>query len=129
MFFNSFRLLGIVAIFWTLACQGNKISNNEEKATLAAGQRMYHALGCAACHGVKGNGLGDRSARLNPSPRDFRDKRAYKQGGTVAEIAQTLDTGIKGSPAMPQYSYLSLEERINIAKYVYFLQTNTNNSQ
>ena len=108
-------------VFILISCQTN---NRKEKSALAEGQRMYHVRGCAACHGIRGDGLGDRSTRLNPPPREFRDKKAYKQGNTIPEIAQTLATGVANSPAMPQYPYLSQEERINIAKYVYFLQTN-----
>lgn len=116
--------LGLV-IFLLISCQNN---NKKEKSVLTEGQKLYHVRGCAACHGTKGDGLGDRSARLNPSPRNFRDKEAYRQGNTISEIVQTIKIGIPGSPAMPQYSYLSQEERISIAKYVYFLQTNNDKS-
>ena len=85
---------------------------------------MYHIRGCAACHGINGSGLGDRSARLNPPPRNFKEINSYKQGKTISEIATTLEKGIIGSPAMPSYPYLTKTERLNIAKYVYFLQTN-----
>ena len=109
-----------------MGCQSKKRDSKESVAflNLKEGRNMYHIRGCVACHGIKGDGKGDRSSRLNPSPRDFRDTNAYRQGYEIKEIAQTLKTGVDGTPAMPQYPYLSEEERINIAKYVYFLQTN-----
>ncbi len=119
-FFGLFPLI----IFMLANCQSANTS--KESSALIKGRNMYHIRGCAACHGIKGDGKGDRSSRLNPPPRDFQDTNSYKQGYEITKIAETIKTGVRGTQAMPPYPYLSKEERLSIAKYVYFLQTNTN---
>ncbi len=121
---------------WVLACTRQPdIEITPERQYLTEGRELYHLRSCAKCHGAAGHGGGDLAKELHPPPRDFRDLTHYKAGTTEAQIAETIRTGlgpmsnipgqkslfrwkIKQQAAMPAYPYLSLEERLQIAKYV-----------
>jgi len=92
-------------------------------AGIAAGMDLYMENGCGVCHGRDGSGKGPLAHTIEPPPRDYRDPSAYKQGTSVAEIADTIASGIGGaSSKMPQYLHLSEEERTLIAQYIVSLQ-------
>ena len=91
--------------------------------TIAAGQDLYMENGCGVCHGRDGSGKGPLAHTIEPPPRDYLDPSAYKQGTSVAEIADTIAAGVGGaSSKMPQYLHLSESERILIAQYIVSLQ-------
>jgi len=90
---------------------------------IAAGLELYMENGCGVCHGRDGSGKGPLAHTIEPPPRDYRDPSAYKQGTSVAEIADTIAAGVGGaSTKMPQYLHLSEEERTLIAQYIVSLQ-------
>jgi len=92
-------------------------------AGIAAGMGLYMDNGCGVCHGRDGSGKGPLAHTIEPPPRDYRNPSAYKQGTSVAEIADTIAAGIGGaSSKMPQYTHLSAEERTLIAQYIVSLQ-------
>ena len=92
-------------------------------AGIIAGMDLYMENGCGVCHGRDGSGKGPLAHTIEPPPRDYRDPAAYKQGTSVAAIAETIAAGVGGaSSKMPQYLHLSEEERTLIAQYIVSLQ-------
>jgi len=88
------------------------------------GRELYMTHGCAACHGPEGRGNGPLAATLDPPPRDFRDRDAYKRGPAREQIERTLSLGLLGesfSP-MPSYPHLTPDERRQLAGHVITLQ-------
>ena len=93
----------------------------EQAAALAErGKELFVRNGCQTCHGNQGRGDGSLAASLNPKPRDFRDRTAYKKGNGVEQIAATIGTGLP--PAMPGYSHLTGQSRRQLAYFVASLQ-------
>lgn len=119
--------LGLVLIAALSGCGGD--SNGAEapdgspEAAIVAGKRLFAKNGCQVCHGAGGRGDGKMAPALRPPPRDFRDRSAYRQGHSPAEIAHTIREGIStGRGGMPAYAHLKAEERDLIAQYIASLQ-------
>lgn len=85
-------------------------------ALLARGKDVY-AKTCATCHGADGKGDGPGGTGLNPKPRNFTDKTAWKNGTRLEDVYRTLEEGIKGS-SMVSYNYLSKKDRMALAHVV-----------
>jgi mono/diheme cytochrome c family protein len=86
--------------------------------SLSAGQgAQLFKDNCAACHGVDGHPttLGETLH----APDILQDP--FKKGYNVQDIAKTLETGIAGT-GKASFSYLSAEERLILAEYVYELR-------
>ena len=96
-------------------------ATTEDTAAIEAGKALYKSNGCNACHGDTGLGDGPAGAALNPPARNFHNKDNYKQGSSLAEVSQTLATGVPGT-AMVAYASISEEDRNKIAAYVVSLQ-------
>jgi mono/diheme cytochrome c family protein len=86
-------------------------------ATLMTRGRTIYAQTCATCHGVEGKGDGPGGTGLNPRPRNFTEKVAWKNGTRLEDIYKTLDEGIKGS-SMVSYNYLSKKDRMALVHVV-----------
>lgn len=78
---------------------------------------------CSACHGERGDGEGPAAAFLDPRPRNFR-KAVFKLRSTEsgqpprhADVLGTIERGIPGS-AMPSFSFLTPDQRRQVAAYV-----------
>ena len=85
----------------------------------AEGQQLYRGNGCPTCHGPLGHGDGPVGRTLVPRPRDFRDAQAFKNGTSVAAIAETIDTGLtRDGSQMPKFDHLSRRERESLALFV-----------
>jgi high-affinity iron transporter len=94
------------------------------RESLARGAALYRANGCGACHGPTGRGDGPAARALDPGPRDFRDRRAYRRGASADAIAETLAIGLpEGRGGMPAYDHLSAADRQALAGYVVSLQS------
>jgi copper(I)-binding protein len=93
--------------------------------TVTRGRSLYLGNGCAACHGLLGDGTGPVGRTLSPPPRDFRVATAFRNGADEASIAQTLATGIPNGGAMPLYAHLTLTERRALASYVISLRASS----
>jgi cytochrome c len=87
--------------------------------TARRGQRLYAEHGCAVCHGAQGHGDGPAAKRLNIPPRDFADRRAYRNGIGPDQIAATIRTG---SGAMPPFRDITEDEALDIAAWIVSLQ-------
>jgi mono/diheme cytochrome c family protein len=85
-------------------------------ALMARGKALF-AQNCATCHGPEGLGDGAAGKGLNPKPRNFTEKAAWKNGTRVEDIYKTLDEGIKGS-SMVSYNYLSKKDRMALVHVV-----------
>jgi mono/diheme cytochrome c family protein len=90
-------------------------------AAVAKGQTLFRSYGCAVCHGKEGHGDGLVARTLNPKPRNFHDASAYKLGGSVPQIANTIKNGVPGSQ-MAAYPQIPVQEREQIAAYLVSLQ-------
>ncbi len=87
------------------------------------GRALYISTGnCITCHGESGKGDGPVGVSLNPKPRNFRNMGDYKQGSSQEAIAATIKNGVPGS-AMPPNPAISEADRMALAKYVIYLQT------
>jgi high-affinity iron transporter len=86
------------------------------------GKELYGENGCGTCHGASGHGDGPVAKTLDPPPRDFRDQAAFKNGIDVAEIAETIGTGVPQGGRMPRFSHLTERERRSLALYVVTLR-------
>jgi len=79
------------------------------------GKQVYEA-GCAACHGVNGDGQGPVAFAVKPPPRNFR-KDPFKAGDSVPQIFATITNGLPNT-RMVGYPHLTEEERWAMAYYV-----------
>jgi high-affinity iron transporter len=96
-----------------------------QPATLSVqeGRALYQANGCASCHGTQGHGDGPVGRTLDPLPRDFRDRGAFKNGRDLNAIAHTLAVGLsRDGGKMPQFNHLTERERRALALFVRSLQ-------
>ena len=91
-------------------------------ASVSRGRELFERNGCPVCHGAEGRGGGRIAKTLTPSPRNFRELAAYKQGSSVEEIARTLEKGVAGGSTMPAYPHLSPDERRSISLFIEHLQ-------
>ncbi|MEW6777219.1 MAG: c-type cytochrome, partial [Bdellovibrionota bacterium] len=78
---------------------------------------------CAACHGDRGDGEGTAAAFIDPQPRDFlQGKFRFRTTPTgtppaTADVLRTIEEGVPGT-AMPAFSFLTDEEKRQVAAYV-----------
>ena len=121
---NVAILLKIIGLFFVLSCEEDMepdlVSN---KFDYERGRRLYMSNGCPVCHGNEGRGDGRIASSLQPPPLDFRDLTSYKKGAGLEQVARTVGIGISGSN-MPGFSHLTDEDRLDIAKFVLYLQKN-----
>lgn len=85
----------------------------------ADGRRLYLAYGCAACHGVNGDGNGPSAALSHVKPRDLRRPSGFSGPRTAEGIASTIAFGVaEGRTGMPGYPDVPAKERLAIARYI-----------
>jgi high-affinity iron transporter len=72
--------------------------------------------GCAACHGVTGEGNGPVSFALRPPPRNFT-KDPFKGGDTPEQVFTTITNGLPGT-SMGKFPQLKEADRWALAYYV-----------
>ncbi len=77
-----------------------------DEASLKVGRTIYEAR-CAVCHGVKGDGNGERAGDLTIKPLDFRDAmykfRSTPTGAapTDGDLFKTISRGLHGTAMVP----------------------------
>lgn len=92
---------------------------------VAQGQKLYHDLDCAACHGPTGRGDGPSAQGLKDEwgwpiwPSDLT-WRPLKRGSDIRQTYLTLMTGLSGTP-MPSYAS-SLDSQQTWA-LIYYLES------
>lgn len=90
--------------------------------TIIAGKIIYEKK-CYYCHGIKGDGNGSVSPRLDPEPRDFTTNeykiRSTQLGElpTDEDIFRIITSGIEGT-AMPSWNTLSETDRWQVIGYI-----------
>jgi mono/diheme cytochrome c family protein len=104
--------------------------------SVADGESLYKANGCASCHGPSGRGDGPIAAKLSDRPIDLQNATLFQGGYGESEIAKTLAEGVYGAAAaadphlhhthhdlaMPKFDHLTDMERRSIALYVISLR-------
>ncbi len=86
-------------------------------ARIAKGKALFTSRGCASCHGDTGHGDGVAAASLAIKPRDFTSGR-FHRGSTVADLHQTLVTGLDGTPMASFAKVLPADEMWDTSIYV-----------
>jgi putative copper export protein/mono/diheme cytochrome c family protein/peroxiredoxin len=85
--------------------------------SIANGAALYQDSGCAACHGVIGQGDGPVAAELDPPPPDLTARHANAH--TAGDLFWWLSYGVKPTSAMPGFSHsLNDEERWDLINYL-----------
>jgi cytochrome c oxidase cbb3-type subunit 2 len=115
------RLLVFLALATTAAFADGAPRPLTER-DMKAGKAVY-LRECAACHGERGAGDGPGAPFIDPKPRNFT-KKMFKlrttpsgEAPATADILHTIQNGIPGT-AMPSFSFLSEEERRQVAAVV-----------
>ena len=95
--------------------------------SVAQGQELYRGNGCPTCHGPLGRGDGPVGRTLVPRPRDFRDEHAFKNGTSIAAIADTIENGLtRGGSQMPKFDHLRRRELESLALFVISMRDQSN---
>ena len=90
----------------------NPVLSNAE--TLAAGMRIYGEH-CRSCHGVNGDGKGEKAAELSVAPGDFTDTQKMSESTDVELFWQIT----RGRLPMPAFAdKLNEEERWEVVDYI-----------
>ena len=88
-------------------------------AEVPDGRELYLAYGCAACHGVKGDGNGPSAGLAHVRPRDLRNPAGFSGPRSDEGIASTIAFGVaEGRTGMPAYPDVPVKERLAIARYI-----------
>ena len=85
---------------WTASAKAKKLRNPvaPTPTTIDAGMQVYMQH-CARCHGIRGDGKGDKTDQLSVAPADFGD--AHKMSSvTDGELYWQIT---KGKDPMPSY--------------------------
>lgn len=101
---------------WTATAKARKLQNPVPTTpeALAAGGKIYMDH-CARCHGIDGDGKGDKADQLSVAPADFRDAHKWV-GATDGELYWQVT---KGNDPMPAYEdSLSEMQRWQVVDYI-----------
>ncbi|MCL5019529.1 MAG: cytochrome c, partial [Patescibacteria group bacterium] len=83
---------------------------------ITRGSGLYQT-NCASCHGQSGKGDGPKAERLNPKPRNYSNKKDFRNGTTVLNLFQTVTNGIPGT-SMPSFDLLPVDQRFAIVHFI-----------
>lgn len=95
-----------------------------QDANAETGKALFIRKGCAQCHGVEGRGDGLLVGQLKDSreqrirPRDLTDRRNYRWGATMQEIALRIAAGLNGTPMEGYADRMSPQEIQHLAAYL-----------
>ena len=121
MFQRLALILGVIC-FVLLGCQTKSVPEPQispeelnrknpldaTPASLAEGQRLYHATDCALCHGKDGEGRGVLAKDVNMNTHDWRQPAALEHF-TDGELFYIIE---KGKGRMPAYAGRETSEQI-----------------
>ena len=97
------------------------------EASIEKGKQLYGELGCVGCHGELGRGDGVSAPTLkddwgNPiRPADLTQRWTFRGGPTERDIFKAFSTGLNGTPMPSFVDALSVEQRWDLAAYVWSL--------
>lgn len=87
--------------------------------SISSGRQVF-LTNCAACHGSLGDGRGPAAVAIrDPKPRNFLGEE-LKYGDSKEAIFKTITNGVPNT-AMPPWNSLSVENRRDVANYIYSL--------
>jgi len=114
-------VLVLVATFnaltgWKVPASARKLHNPfpATASTLKAGGEIY-AKRCKDCHGVNGDGNGERASKLSTMPSDFTDAREMNRQ-TDGELFWKITHGRRPMPAFQ--NKLTDQERWEVEDYI-----------
>jgi len=88
------------------------------------GKELYHAYGCALCHGMEGRGDGIGGQRFDPPPTNFYNRMGYLHGSDTDSIRSSIQYGIKeANSIMPSFEHIPPDEMSQIISYLKSLQS------
>jgi cytochrome c553 len=73
-------------------------------------------LACKQCHGMKGDGLGAMSPKLNPKPRNFTCEKTMEEISD-GQLFWIIKNGSKGT-SMPSYTHLPDKKIWQLIHYI-----------
>jgi high-affinity iron transporter len=83
--------------------------------------RVIYMANCEICHGVKGDGRGQRREGMNPPPADLMAPPWSDKSGAPRMYA-VIQNGVRGS-AMPSWPMLSDQQIWDIVAYLHSLNS------
>jgi mono/diheme cytochrome c family protein len=95
--------------------------------SIEKGKTLYAELGCARCHGETGRTDGVSAPTLKDDwqhpirAADLTYRWTFRGGPTRQDIFRAFSTGLNGTPMPSFVDALSVEQRWNLADYVYSL--------
>ena len=89
---------------------------------ISEGKKIYTQQ-CATCHGPNGGGDGPAAGALKPPPRNFIEE-VFKQGGSPAQIFNTVTKGVDGT-SMGSFASIPVKDRWALVHYVSSLSSKT----
>lgn len=78
--------------------------------------RSLYLEHCALCHGVQGDGRGERTEGLTRRPRDFSNPD-WRQSTSPRQVFFAIREGLSATP-MPQWKSLSEDDAWDLTAYV-----------
>jgi high-affinity iron transporter len=82
---------------------------------------VIFAANCAICHGVKGDGRGQRREGMNPPPADLTQPSRFEQARATM-IYRTIRDGVPRT-AMPSWPMLRDQQIWELVGYIHSLQS------
>ena len=120
MTFVIVAIAGAIVVYslsgWSVPAAAKNLKNPfppDAEALLSA--KDDYAAHCEGCHGVRGDGKGERAERLSIAPADFADTHAMSLH-TDGELFWVITEGHKPMPAF--HGTLSDEQRWHLVDYV-----------
>jgi mono/diheme cytochrome c family protein len=106
-----------------LPAQYRRIAVPEAQMTSAAARergRVLFEANCALCHGVRGDGHGQRREGLDVPPRDFTNPD-WRQHTSARHVFFAIREGLAGTP-MPAWKSLSERDAWDLTAFVLSLE-------
>ena len=91
------------------------LDRDADIASLERG-RSYYAQLCIACHGGRGDGLGEWAYRVHPRPADLRSRRIRDRSDE--QLYQAISEGLPGTPMRGWKDRLSELQLRQVVLYV-----------
>jgi high-affinity iron transporter len=83
--------------------------------------RVLFLANCALCHGVRGDGHGERKEGLDVPPRDFTDPE-WRRQTTPRHVFFAVREGLAGTP-MPAWKSLTEHDAWDLTAFLFSIET------